>query len=236
MLANGCGKSRAAQNGDARAAKRWQTFFLSSGEVSLADHARSDGRGRRNPAGQEVRILDIEADAGAGLGLFNTLHDAASGDSLSRAIKHGAGLHHGHAGPAFVRSLLGQQEAVAKLVRIGIEAFTRQNLPQGAGGQETRVCHRLGLLAMAGELATRNDILPWPEGEATARPRPSLPTGWPHAAASGLPKIARRFSKWPVSSQPTARRASSRSPGRLPPSLPTAPVSGATTARAGGNS
>jgi putative DNA primase/helicase len=167
MLANGCGKSRAAQNGDARAAKRWQTFFLSSGEVSLADHARSDGRGRRNPAGQEVRILDIEADAGAGLGLFNTLHDAASGDSLSRAIKHGAGLHHGHAGPAFVRSLLGQQEAVAKLVRIGIEAFTRQNLPPGAGGQETRVCHRLGLLAMAGELATRNGILPWPEGEAT---------------------------------------------------------------------
>lgn len=167
MLANGCGKSRAAQNGDARAAKRWQTFFLSSGEVSLADHARSDGRGRRNPAGQEVRILDIEADAGAGLGLFNTLHDAASGDSLSRAIKHGAGLHHGHAGPAFVRSLLGQQEAVAKLVRIGIEAFTRQNLPPGAGGQEARVCHRLGLLAMAGELATRNGILPWPESEAT---------------------------------------------------------------------
>jgi putative DNA primase/helicase len=99
------------QNGDARAAKRWQTFFLSSGEVSLADHARSDGRGTRNPAGQEVRILDIDADAGAGLGLFNTSM-AASGDALSRAIKRGAELHHGHAGPAFVQSLLGQQEAL----------------------------------------------------------------------------------------------------------------------------
>jgi putative DNA primase/helicase len=32
MLANGCGKSRAAQNGDARAAKRWQTFFCHQGK------------------------------------------------------------------------------------------------------------------------------------------------------------------------------------------------------------
>ena len=89
LLANGCGKSRASQTGEARAAKRWLTFFLSSGEISLAEHARSDGRGRRSPAGQEVRILDIEAEAGKGLGLFDRLHHFNNGDELARAIKDG---------------------------------------------------------------------------------------------------------------------------------------------------
>lgn len=171
MLANGCGKSRASQTGDARAAKRWLTFFLSSGEVSLADHARSDGRGKRNPAGQEVRILDIDADAGAGLGLFDTLHGAASGDALARAIKRGADEHHGQAGPAFVQSLLGELETLPALIRAGVDAFARKTLPPGATGQEIRACQRLGLLAMAGELATRNGILPWPDGEATRAAR-----------------------------------------------------------------
>src|SRR5690606_4640071 len=106
LLANGTGKSRASQSGEARAAKRWLTFFLSSGEISLAEHARSDGRGRRSPAGQEVRILDIEADAGKGLGLFDTLHSHPNGDALARAIKDKAAQHYGIAGPEFVRRLV----------------------------------------------------------------------------------------------------------------------------------
>jgi putative DNA primase/helicase len=46
-----------------------------------------------------------------------------------------------------------------------------QSPAPGATGQEIRACQRLGLLAMAGELATRNGILPWPDGEATRAAR-----------------------------------------------------------------
>jgi hypothetical protein len=132
--------------------------------------------------------------------------------------------------------LLGQQEAVAKLVRIGIETFTRQNLPPGAGGQEARVCHRLGLLAMAGELATRNGILPWPEGEAT-RAAKAIFADW-LAARGGIGAAEDRAAVQQVAGFLAVHGASRFQPitGRLPPSLPTAPVSGATTARAGGNS
>jgi putative DNA primase/helicase len=167
LLANGCGKSRASQTGEARAAKRWLTFFLSSGEISLAEHARSDGRGRRSPAGQEVRIIDVEADAGGGLGLFDTLAGHASGDAFARAIKEGAARHYGIAGPKFALRLLGKVEGLGPLIQTGIDTFARQNLPGEASGQVARACRRFGLLAMAGEIAAREGILPWSEGEAT---------------------------------------------------------------------
>ncbi len=166
LLANGCGKSRASQTGEARAAKRWLTFFLSSGEISLAEHARSDSRAKRSPAGQEVRILDIEADAGQGLGLFDTLGDHASGDAFARAIKEGAALNYGIAGPEFVRRLLGKVEGMALSIREGLDRFASDCLPADADGQVARACRRFGLIAMAGEIATAKGILPWQPGEA----------------------------------------------------------------------
>ncbi|WP_327751669.1 DUF927 domain-containing protein [Sphingobium sp. SJ10-10] len=166
LLANGTGKSRASQSGEAKAAKRWRAFFLSSGEISLSDHAKSDGRGRRSAAGQEVRILDIEADAGEGLGLFETLHGAASGEALSRIIKAGAAESYGIAGPSFVERLIGRLEVVAQGVRQGIDAFVAENMPKGGNGQVSRACRRFGLIAAAGETAARLGVLPWGEGVA----------------------------------------------------------------------
>lgn len=168
LLANGSGKSRASQTGEARTPKRWLTFFLSSGEISLAEHARSDGRGKRSPAGQEVRILDVEADAGRGLGLFDTLHGYPDGDTLARAIKEGAAGHHGIAGPEFVHRLLGNLDDTAAKIKIGIDRFAASNLPADATGQVARACRRLGLIAMAGEIAIHLGILPWDRGEAVS--------------------------------------------------------------------
>lgn len=168
LLANGTGKARASQTGEARASKRWLTFFLSSGEISLAEHARSDGRGRRSPAGQEVRILDIEADAGKGLGLFDSLKGFTNGDELARKVKDNAACHYGHAGPEFVRRLLGDLENVSAGVRVGIDRFAASHLPANSTGQVSRACRRFGLIAIAGELATARGILPWKKGEAAA--------------------------------------------------------------------
>lgn len=171
LLANGCGKSRASQTGEARAAKRWLAFFLSSGEVSLAEHARSDGRGRKSAAGQEVRILDVEADAGSGLGLFDTLHEFPNGDALARAIKANAAEHYGVAGPEFVRLLLGELDQVASRVLAGIDRFVANLLPADSNGQVARACRRFGLIAMAGESAIYLGVLPWSPGEAVAAAR-----------------------------------------------------------------
>jgi putative DNA primase/helicase len=168
MLANGQGKARAGRSGAARASASWRVMFLSSGEISLADLAGRDGRGaRRSAAGQEVRILDVDADAGAGMGLFERLHDQPNAESLSRAVKELAGTHYGLAGPLFVERVAANRDALARSLKAGMDAFVKANVDAGAAGQVKRAGRRMALIGMAGEVATRLGILPWPQGEAT---------------------------------------------------------------------
>ena len=73
MLANGAGKSRAGRAGEGRKPAEWRVLFLSTGEIGIADKVAEDGR-KKVTAGQEVRVIDVPADAGAGFGLFEDLH------------------------------------------------------------------------------------------------------------------------------------------------------------------
>src|SRR5450830_46968 len=68
MVANGQGKQRSARTGSAKPRQSWRLLFLSAGEIGLAQHM-ADG-GKKAKAGQEVRLVDVQADAGQGLGLF----------------------------------------------------------------------------------------------------------------------------------------------------------------------
>jgi putative DNA primase/helicase len=169
MIANGMGKARAGRSGSLRSPAQWKVFFLSSGELSLAELAGRDGRGaKRSAAGQEIRILDVEADAGLGFGLFDTIHDASSAEVLARRIKENAGKTYGTAGPAFVERMIARSETLASALKNDIDAFVEEHVPTGANGQVARAGRRFALTAAAGELAVRLDVLPWPEGEAAA--------------------------------------------------------------------
>jgi putative DNA primase/helicase len=87
MIANGMGKARANRAGQLRATALWRVLYLSTGEISLSDLAGRDSKGtKRSAAGQEVRVLDIEADAGKGMGLFEELR-RPSPEALSRKIR-----------------------------------------------------------------------------------------------------------------------------------------------------
>ena len=57
LLANGLDKVRARKTLDGRPRRRWQTLFLSTGEVTLADKLREEGRTAK--VGQDVRMVDI---------------------------------------------------------------------------------------------------------------------------------------------------------------------------------
>ena len=166
MLANGAGKSRAGRSGDARSAASWRVLFLSSGEVSLADKLAEDGRARRAAAGQEVRIVDIPADAGAGLGLFEDLQEFGSADAFSRHLKGAAARHYGHPSRAFLKVVVDCFDDIQREARSSCHKFVRDHCPEGADGQISRVAARFGLIAAAGEIAREARILPWPEGEA----------------------------------------------------------------------
>jgi putative DNA primase/helicase len=167
MLANGAGKSRSARDGSARRAARWRLLFLSSGEIGLADKIAEDGRGKRLAAGQQVRIVDIPADPGAGLGLFEELHGFPSAEALATHLRTSAASIYGSAARRFLSNVAGDLDAIRSAVSEHTRNFVERYVPAGADGQVHRVAQRFALIAAAGELAVAAEVLPWPAGEAT---------------------------------------------------------------------
>jgi len=76
MLANGQGKGRSRQDGELRERKAWRLLFLSTGELSLEDHAAEAGK--RTQAGMEVRTIQIPSSTGKH-GAFEELHHLPDG-------------------------------------------------------------------------------------------------------------------------------------------------------------
>jgi putative DNA primase/helicase len=169
MLGNGEGKQRAHRTGSARPVLRWRLLFLSAGEVSLSEHMRQDGK--KAQAGQETRLAEIPADAGAGRGLFETLHGHVDAAAFSRALCASAAQHHGTAAPAFIEGVLRHGEKLAEELRSTRADFCKRVLPPKADGQAWRVASRFALVAAAGELASRMGITGWEAGEAEGAAR-----------------------------------------------------------------
>ncbi len=166
LLANGSGKQRAGKMGAARARQQWRLAFLSAGEIGLAQHMRTAGK--KAKAGQEVRMVDIPANAGAGFGLFENLHGHESGGAFSKALQDATARSYGTAAPAFIENLTLPEnlKTLPDILKTLCAQFVAENLPVDANGQAHRVCERFGLVAVAGELATRYGITGWPVGEA----------------------------------------------------------------------
>lgn len=166
MLGNGQGKSRANREGDARGAKRFRNIFLSSGEKSMADLMAANGQ--TVMAGQEVRMVEIAADAGRDYGVFEDIHGAKSSQAFAEALKQAITQHHGYAGRAFVEILANAdlQPKLIEQLKALVQRFVDTHVPAEATGQVGRVARRFGLVAAAGELCIELGILPWPEGEA----------------------------------------------------------------------
>jgi len=159
MLANGQGKNRSNVSGNARHAARWRLLFLSSGEQTLADLMMQ--------AGQEIRLADIEADAGAGMGIFEQLHGAVNASDFVQELNENAKFYYGAVGMEWLRHIVSDQASLPEQLAASIEQFVQiLSLPPDAHGQIHRVACRFALAAAAGELATHYGLTGWNEGEA----------------------------------------------------------------------
>jgi Domain of unknown function (DUF927) len=169
QLAIGHGKGRARRDGSMRTPASWRVMVVSTGEVSIASKVEED-RNRRARAGQEVRILDIQADAGRGYGAFDsprTGEDSAAG--LADEIVRSAEEFYGTAGPVFLQAIIdfGTDKTI-EFINTAIETFWANSGKFGTDGQIRRAARRLALIAAAGELAHDLGIVPqWQKGEAT---------------------------------------------------------------------
>lgn len=171
MLANGQGKGRSKQDGELRERKAWRLLFLSTGELSLEDHAASAGKSTQ--AGMEVRTIQIPSDTGHH-GAFEWLHDMESGRIFADSLKANAVRQHGTAFRALVEALAGDMDTHCEHLLSEIKRLAGELTPKGAGNQVGRAINRFALVAAAGELATRLGISGWPEGEAVKAVRVCL--------------------------------------------------------------
>lgn len=191
LLANGQGKARSKADGTQRRTAKWKLLFLSSGEGSLAAHMASSAKGERAAVGQELRLVDIPADAGRRMGIWETVHTAglpdlapiaetiAAGDALSEdqgklagrqlslAVTRAARANYGHAGRSFLEKLAADREAATASAREIAGAFEAEAARPGDSAQVGRVGRRFAVVAAAGELASCWGMVPWPPGAAS---------------------------------------------------------------------
>jgi putative DNA primase/helicase len=165
MLANEKGKGRATQHATAKKIATWRVLFLSDGEISLETKMAEAGKAIKG--GQEVRLAHINADAGQGLGLFDTVHGFAGGAAMSKYLVDMAQTHYGTAGLAFIEWLVENIANLPSVLSEAINATTDKLCPPNAHGQVKRVADFFSLVAAGGELATGAGITGWADGEAT---------------------------------------------------------------------
>jgi putative DNA primase/helicase len=164
MLCNGAGKLRQSRETTLKRQLEWQLLFLSSGEIGLSEHLALVGR--RSRGGQEVRIVNIEADAGKGLGIFEDLHDFAGAHQFAQHLATASRRVYGSPIRAFLQSIVGDRVEISQAIKTAVQGFQERHSPERASGEVLRVAARFALVAFAGELACRLGILPCRDGEA----------------------------------------------------------------------
>ena len=167
MLANGQGKLRQTKAITLRRPLEWRILFLSSGEISLAEHMSTANK--RIRGGMEVRLIHLPAEASQGFGLFEHLHEFKSGKEFSEHLQEASKTYYGTAARAFIKSIIQQPlETLRTDWRDFKLSFFKTYCPSDVKEEVGRACDRFALVAFAGELATKVGITGWEEGEATA--------------------------------------------------------------------
>ncbi len=170
MLANGAGKIRANRSGLPRPVLRFRVLFLSTGETGLA--GMNAEAGRETKAGQEMRLIDVRAEAAAAMGLFETLHGSPTPGAFVERLAQATARLYGTAAPAWLEHVTGElgrgADAFEHALRARIDALckTWTTYLGEVGGQVRSVASRFALVAAAGELASAAGITGWQMGLA----------------------------------------------------------------------
>ncbi|RMF70246.1 MAG: DUF927 domain-containing protein, partial [Calditrichaeota bacterium] len=97
-LMSGAGKARSTKSGGLAKRRSWRLLLLSNGEQKVSERLAEQGRGSKG--GQHIRLIDIPAE-----NIFSSAQEADAAKSFLQQ-------HYGHAGPAFVRWVIEQGDAI----------------------------------------------------------------------------------------------------------------------------
>ncbi|WP_392432206.1 DUF927 domain-containing protein [Yersinia sp. HM-2024] len=161
-LSGGKGKTRSAMF-DNKVAE-WQASIFSTGESSLQQLADSGKMERLE--GENVRVIDVHADAGCEMGIFESLPEGvSSSNELVHAIKDVTHHYYGSAKPAFLKRLVADiqddRESVKRKLEKGIEFFLDKHKVDRNSGIQVRIAKRFAIAYVAGSMAVKYGVLPF---------------------------------------------------------------------------
>jgi putative DNA primase/helicase len=159
MLTSGQGKGRGQAAGGLRETASFSLLLQSNGELGIVRFIEEAGE--KSYAGQEVRVCELPADAGAGFGCWDALHGLPDGARFTETLQRNASKHYGTAYPEFIRRVIERREALPAQFEALRKHFESHALTDKAGGQAIRAATRFAAVAFAGEKATEFGITGW---------------------------------------------------------------------------
>ena len=164
MLGNGLGKLRSRPGGGLCDQSEFTLLFLSTGEVSISDHAAEAGE-KRTGAGVGVRMIEIPSDTGK-FGAFEQLHGFDGGKAFAEYLEQSAREFHGAPFRDWLRWLSADITGITARAKAMKKEYEHTLMPEDSGNQVGRIVGRFALLAVAGELASEAGLTGWKPGEA----------------------------------------------------------------------
>jgi uncharacterized protein (DUF927 family) len=163
-IGNGQIKGRSTVSGENRPVKTWQLFYLSTGEESLKD-VLSKAKNNAN-AGQELRFLDLDADAGKGMGIFDTIPENKDPITVIQELDKSTANYYGTAGMAWLEYLVQNKRELEYDVESFIYQFMKAAITDQHTNQHQSTARYFAMIAAAGELATNEGLTGWQSGES----------------------------------------------------------------------
>jgi len=122
--------------------------------------------GGKTKGGAAVRLVNIPADAKAGLGVFECLHNAESPRVFADDLRDAATRTFGSPLREFIRRFSLDWDTELEQAKRDVAEFVRKFCPPAAAAEVGRALGRFALVAAAGEMATRFGVTGWKPSEA----------------------------------------------------------------------
>lgn len=169
MIGNETSKKRMTKTAKARKAISWRLLMASSGELTADEMVKRSGFKLDN--GSRVRLANIPVPD-KGLGVFDSLAPNMQAKDMADTIREvSESKCYGTAGIAFLRSFIAEVkekglEGVVSKIKDDVKTFVNEVTTGDDDPMVGRVAKRFGLVAVAGSLAEKYEVLPWSEGTA----------------------------------------------------------------------
>ena len=137
MIHHGVGKVRMDKTRSLQETNKWSTFVMSSSEQSIETRLREAGV--KIKCGQDVRLSEIPADRGHGVGAFDKPKTKVEAAAFAEKVEAASKQAYGTVAPAFLRYIIDEGvEEIAARGRDYVAKFVKKHIKANANEQVHR--------------------------------------------------------------------------------------------------